>query len=319
MFLQATAIPTGGVIGVKYTTATSGTVLLARAVSGSGGLGAFTPLLSGSPVSNTGAFCYFLDIGDQTPGPLVSGVSYVYQLTDVTGTMQSPPVQPNANVLIDTTQWTKIIIAILQGAINAAVLPTGVSRARVFNAMPLAGNPPLPLIAVNPELEVQSNIPVGADDPIVGALVQPATSNNWIQAGMERRMFRITAIALSAEERDFWRKFIIGTLRIATAYALSEIAADYIRDYQASSYQVSKETSSQLPAWYAVDVLWDITVESNVTVITNYNYIETITAAVSGYLDNLNITFTGEVPATSSDVIFGTPVLTEVQVPIVSG
>lgn len=319
MFLQATAIPTGGVIGISFATATSGTILLSRAVSGSGGLGAFTPLISGAPLSNTGSNCYFLDIGDQTPGPLVSGVSYVYQLTDNSGTQQSDPIQPNSNVVLEATPWTRIIIAILQGAINAAVLPTGINRARVFNAMPLTGNPPLPLIAVNPELEVQANIPIGVDNQNVGDLVQPAVSNNWTQAAQERRMFRITAVALSAEERDFWRTFIIGTLRIAAAYALSQVGADFIRDYEAVSYQTSKETQSQIPAWYAVDVLWDMTVEANVTVTTNYGPIDTIVASVSGYLDNLDITFTGISPAVETDGVSGVPALTQVQVPIVSG
>lgn len=319
MFLQATAIPTGGIIGVSWATAVSGTVLLARAVSGSGGLGAFTPIYSGAPLSNTGANCYTLDIGDGTPGPLVSGISYVYQLTDITGTTQSPPIQPNSNVIIDTTPWTKIIIGILQGAINAAALPVGINRARVFNAMPLTGSPPLPMIAVNPELEVQANIPIGVDDPTIGDLIQPAQTNNWIQAGQERRMFRITAVALSAEERDFWRKFIIGTLRIATAYALSQIGADFVRDYEAVSYQVSKETTGQVPAWYAVDVLWDMTLEANVTVLTNYQTIDTITASLSGYADNLDIMFTAAAPAIISQGASGSPVLVETQVPIVSG
>ncbi len=319
MFLQATAIPTGGVIGVSFATASGGTFSLSRAVSGSGGLGAFTPLVSGSPLSVTGENCYFLDIGDQTPGPLVSGISYVYQLTDITGTQQSPPIQPNANVVLEATPWTRIIIAVLQGAINAALLPAGINRARVFNAMPLTGNPPLPLIAVNPELEVQANIPIGVDDQNVGDLVQPPVSNNWTQVAQERRMFRITAVALSAEERDFWRTFIIGTLRIATAYAFSQVGADLTRDYEAVSYQASKETQAQIPAWYAVDVLWDMTLEANIKVITNYTFNETITGTVSGSLNNLQTSGSGRFGFNDTIGVDLPDALTQVQVPIVSG
>jgi hypothetical protein len=293
---------------------------LSRAVSGSGGLSVFTPLYSGVPLSNTGSNCYFLDIGDQTPGPLVSGVTYVYQLTDASGTQQSPGIQPVANVVLQTTPWERIIIAIIQGAVNAAVLPTGINRARVFNAMPLTGNPPLPLIAVNPELEVQANIPIGVDNQIVGDLVQPAINNNWTQAGQERRMFRITCVTLSPEERDFWRRFIISTLRIATAYALSLVGADFVRDYEAVSYQNSKESEQKIPAWYAADVLWDMTLEANVTVITNYLLIETITASVSGVLENLEMVIRNEAPPSTVGVgPEGGPALTEVEVPIVSG
>lgn len=320
MYLQANVVPTGGAVMVTLGTAASGNVSLSRAVSGSGGLGSFTTLYSGAPLSNTGDYCYFLDIGDQTPGPLASGVSYVYQLMDNTGSQQTGAIQPVTSMVLETTPWTKIIIGIIQGAVNAAMLPQGVNRARVFNAMPIAGNPPLPLIAINPELEVQANIPIGADNQIVGDLVQPAVFNNWTQAGQERRMFRITVVSLSAEERDFWRTFVIGTLRIATAYALSLVGADFTHDYEATSYQMSRSIDEKLPTWFAADVLWDVTLEANLKIITNYGPIDTITAPISGSTQNFNV-LGGPLSGSLIETIGADlgPTLTEVQVPIVSG
>jgi hypothetical protein len=325
MLLQATVIPTGGVIGITFSTAISGNISLSRAISGVSGLGPFTTLYSGVPYSSVGGQCYYLDVGDQSPGPLLTNVSYVYQLTDITGTQTTNPIAPVTSMTIDSTPWTRIIIGIIQGAVNSATLPPGINMARVFNAMPMVGNPPLPLIAINPELEVQANIPIGADDPEFDYFVNPAlTTNSWTQAGQERRMFRITVCSLSAEERDFWRRFIIGTLRIAAAYALSQAGADFIRDYEAVSYQASNETKLQEPGWYCADILWDMTVEANVTITTNYGLIETITAAISGYTDDLQVSAYSEylkdnINFTTTDGEEGPPVLTVVTVPIVSG
>jgi hypothetical protein len=275
--LDVFPIPSGGAIGIKITTAVSGAVTLSRATSGASGLSAWSQLYSGAPFSDTGEQCFYLDIGDQTPGPLQGGVMYVYQLTDISGSKQSNPVIPASNITVEETQYTQMLIRLLQGAINAASLPAGYKRPRVLNAMPLAGSPPLPLIVLNPELVAQQEIPIGADNEIVGDLIQPGRVNIWTQTEQDHHMFRITVFALSPEERDYYRMFIIAILRISVAYAFSQFGADTSRDFEAVSYQEVDQASSMTPGFYASDILFSFTATGNVKVVTNYDIIETIT------------------------------------------
>lgn len=274
--LQAFAVPTGGVIGLKLTTAVSGAVTLTRAISGASGLSSLTTLYSGSPLSETGETCFYLDIGDGTVGPLEGGKLYFYTLTDINGAATAGPMAPPSSVTLEEANYTQIVIAILQGACNTATLPEGVKRARVMNAMPLQGVPPLPMIFVNPEIVAQEEIPIGADDEHVGDLRQPATENVWTQTEQDHHMFRITCMSLNAAERDFYRTFIIATLRIAIAYAFSQFGADTKRSLEATSYQEVDSPQGMVPGFYAVDVLMSFTAVGNVKVTTSYGLIETI-------------------------------------------
>lgn len=282
-------VPTGGVIGLSFSTATCGTVTLTRSISGSGGLSSTATIYSGAPLSLTGESCFFLDIGDGSPGPLLPGTLYVYQLTDIVGTVTSPPIITASNVNISQTQYTQICIAVLQGAINAAQagnsLPPGIKWAKVMAAMPIAGQPPLPAIFVNPELVQQEAVPLGQDNENPGDLIQPGHTNIWTQTEQDRRMFRITVLSLSPEERDYYSDFIIAMLRVSVAYAFSQFGADTIHSYQATSYQEVDQTNLMVPGFYAADIMYEFVATSNVQITTNYNLIETIVATVSGSYD----------------------------------
>lgn len=311
-------IPTGGAIGLLFTTATSGAIALSRAVSGSGGLGAFSTLYSGAPLSDTGEQVFFLDAGDATPAPLLNGNFYVYQLTDGNGTQQSQAVQTPYSIDVEQVQYTQVIIGLLQGAINTAIaasgLPAGIKWAAVMAAMPLAGNPPLPSIFVNPEIIAQQYVPVGQDDEKVGDLIQPGRKNNWTHTEVDRHMFRITVMSLSPEERDYYRDFTIAVLRVSVAYALSQWGADLEHSFEAVSYQEVDQTNLMIPGFYAADVLYSFQAMSNVKIVTNYNLINTITTTVSGYADT-RIFDIGETLTVTTFPGSGTPVVDTTQVP----
>lgn len=275
--INAFAIPTGGAVGLKLTTAVSGTVTLSRAVSGSGGLGSFTTLYTGVPLSNTGETCFYLDIGDASPGPLIGGTLYVYNLTDVNGTVASPPIQTPSEITLEEAPYTDLIIGLLQGGINTATRPPGIKKAQVLNAMPLAGLPTLPTIFVNPEAVSQEEIPVGVDNETAGDLIQPGRANIWTQTEQDHHMFRITVLSLNAIERNYYRTLIIGILRVAVAYAFSQFGADSSRSSEAVSYQEVDEPKSLSPGFYAADVLFSFTAVGNVKITTNYGLIERIT------------------------------------------
>ena len=280
--IQAFAIPTGGAIGLKLTTAVSGSVVLSRAVSGVSGLTAFTQLYSGSPYSETGETVFYLDIGDQTPGPLLNGTQYVYRLTDVNGTVDSPPVTSASSITLERQDYTQIIIALLRGSINAAGnLPDGVQKANVLNAMPLQGNPALPCIFVNPEILQQEELPIGVDDENAGDLRQPATENVWTQTEQDRHVFRLTVLSLNAVERNFYRDFIVAVLRMSLAYAFSQFGADTSRNFEATCYQSVDQTNLMIPGFYACDVLFEFVANSNIKVVTSYGIIEHIVGDIT--------------------------------------
>lgn len=310
-------IPTGGAIGINLTTATSGNVSLSRAVSGSGGLGSFTSLYSGAPLSETGETMFFLDLGDQTPGPLLAGSLYVYRLTDSGGTDQSPPIATPSSIDIEQIGFEKIIISLLQGAIDTAqaggTMPPGIKWARVTSAMPLAGNIPLPAVFVNPDLIAQTYLPIGADVETVGDLRQPATENVWTNTAYARYMFRITVLALSPEERNYYRDFIKAVLRVAVAYAFSQFGADQSHSFEAVSYQEVDQTNLMIPGFYAADVLYDFSGVTNIKITTSYGVINSIVTTTNGYPDQHNtfITETTVVAVPGS----GMPVVDVTQVP----
>jgi hypothetical protein len=269
------------------TTATSGSVVLSRATSGASGLSSFTPIYSGATLSDTGEATFFLDIGDNTPGPLQGGVQYVYQLTDVNGTVQSPPVIPASTINIERTNYSQIVVALLQGAINAAQLPNGYKPARVMAAMPLAGFPALPLIFLNEDLNQQENIPIGVDNETVGDLIQPGRVNIWTQTEQDSYMLRLTVISLNSDERYFYRDFIKAVMRMSMAYAFSQFGADLEHSFQANAYQEVDQTNNVMPGWYACDVLFSFTATANIAVTTSYDLIETILGTYSDYEGNV--------------------------------
>lgn len=306
-------IPSGGAIGINLSTAISGTVTLSRAVSGSGGLSSFTTIYSGAPLSDTGETCFYLDFGDASPGPLLAGQLYVYRLTDVSGTDQSLPAMTASSVDIEWIDYEAMIVALLQGAVNTITLPPGVQKARVLSAMPLAGNPPLPLIFLNQDIVAQQYVPIGADDEKVGDL-RPGRTNVWTQTEIDRHLVRLTVLSLSASERNFYRDFVRAVVRVVFAYAFSQFGASIEHSSEAVSYQEVDQTNLMIPGFYAADVLMEFVATDNIKIVTNYQLINTITAAVSSVLDPRIIHIDAGVSSITSGAT-GKPAVTNIQVP----
>lgn len=287
---------------MSFTTATSGTITLTRAASGQ----AAEIIYNGPPFSETGESSYYLDTGDGTPGPLLSGTIYVYNLTDGNGSV-STSVTTTSRINIEQVQYTQLLIALLQGAVNSArdgnTLPNGIKWAKVMNAMPIASAAPLPSVFVNPELIQQETIPIGADVERIGDLVQPATENVWTQTEHDRHMFRITVMSTSPDERDYYRDFIMAAIRIAVASTFEQFGANISHRIMAESYQDVDQTNLMIPGFYASDILYDFTATANVKISTSYGVIETITGTIS--------TITGDIsdPTNSTEVLYQAPTL----------
>ncbi len=314
--LDPYVIPTGGVIGIRMVTAVSGQVLLSRATSGASGLSAFTPIYSGAPLSANKDTCFFLDNGEQLPGNVLpSSAFYVYKLDDADGSTTSEPLTPVASFNILRVDFTNILISLLQGAINAVQLPEGIGKCRVLQAMPITGLAPMPFIVVNPDLIQQAAVPIGQS--VVGPgmdLSQPNSSNIIVQTEFANNVFRVSTFAINADERNFYRDFIISIFRANLGYVFQAAGADVTHKYQASSYQVTEGQLGMAPGFYAADIMVEFEGNANISITTQYGLISTINTATSAALDGSGLFLTINTAVTGA--ASGTPVLIETTVPL---
>lgn len=283
--ISSVIIPTGGGISVNVVTASGGTVTIARATSGVSGLSNFTTLYSGPPLDLNYGTSLYLDVGDQLPGNvLLPNSQYVYQLTDDTGTYTTPALTPVSQLQLDRRDITPILISLLQGAINATALPTGINFCRVLQAMPINGAPPMPFVVINPDLVQQADVPIGVSAiNLGGQLVQPGQVNIYTQPTSTRNVFRISIFSITPTERDFYRDLVLAVFRISLISVFQSIGMDWRHDFQASSFQTTTSKDGQVPGFYACDVMLTLEGTTNVTVITTYGIIETIDTNISGY------------------------------------
>src|SRR5215469_938236 len=282
--INATVIPTGGAISLTFVTASGGNILLSRATSGVSGLSEFTPLYSGMPLNTQYGDQLYLDLGENLPGNiLLPNAQYVYQLTDSTGTYTTPALTPVSSLQLQTIDFVPILISLLQGAITATQLPNGINKCRVLQAMPINGLPPMPFVVVNPDLIQQEYVPIGESVyNLGGQLQQPNAVNIFTQAGSAKNVFRISIFALSAVERDFYRDLIIAVFRISLISVFQSLGVDWEHHYQATSFQATEVGHGLVPGFYGADILLELLGTSNVTIITHYGIIETITGTFSG-------------------------------------
>jgi hypothetical protein len=271
--ISGTVVPTGGAITLSIDTAPSGTVTLERAVSGSSGLGAFTILYSADV---TDPLRLYLDTGDGLPEPLDPTQLYVYQLTDVDGTVQTPAIQPVAALTLLPSPLTEILIRLLQAGINSMVPnPAGVRRAKVLSSMPLGGLPPMPFVTVNLDLEQQDQIPIGQDVANYNA------KNEWVMTGFAKRIWRVSVLADSVVERDFYKNAVIGIFNAVLPSTFAQIGLDVTHRYQASTGQVSNEPAQNLPGFWFAEIMIELTGTMNLIITGSYGVISTITMAAT--------------------------------------
>ncbi len=269
--LKPVPIPTGGAVGITFTTAISGDITLSRAPFGDTGLGPWTIIYNGPPLNDKGINQFVLDLGNDIsiPGPLLSTSQYVYQLTDSTGTIQSDPLTPVYSIDLDRIDFSKIMIGLLQGSINSAALPAGINRARAMHVMPLNGLPPMPFVVINPELVQQEEVPIGQDIPNPIA-TEDLTKTIWTRTEFANHVFRVSIFSLNAEERDYYRDLVLATFKISLGYVFAELGLDITHRYQANSFQLQRPTEGMVPGFYGCDVMLEFIGTTNVSVVTTY-------------------------------------------------
>jgi hypothetical protein len=271
--ISATVIPTGGAIRLDlpnyFTTASGVTAMtISRAVSGTSGLGAFTLLFSGSPQP------VYIDVGDATPGPLIASSGYVYQVTDSTGTSQIGPIVPGPSLLPQTDPLTNILIRLLQAGISNMTLPPGFIAPQITTAMPVGGLQALPFIVINLDLIQQSEVGIGQD------VVNPNAGNDWTIWVNAKRVWRVSVLSQSVEERDFYRTALISIYQVILATVFDQLGVGVTRDIQAASGTDISEPTGRIPGFYFADIMFTADGVLNTTIVTGYGLIETIMTTI---------------------------------------
>lgn len=264
--IVATAVPSGGLITLTITSA--GTMTLSRAIYTGGSPGAYTQLYSGPWIP------FYVDCGDGLPEPLDPTVSYVYQLVDTNGTLVTAPVQATQTLLVQLDPLTTILIRAIEGAVNALVLPSGIKLATVYQAMPVNGLPPLPMIAVNRNILQQEQIPIGQ------SAWAPDQDGNIVINAQASRAYQISILSYNGLERDFYSDALFGVLTCFVGSVLQPTGTDVSHKIQVSANQVVDPNQGKSPGFYYADFMFDFTGNLNITISTSYGYIEQIILTV---------------------------------------
>lgn len=257
--ISAVAVPTGGVISLAIS-GVGALMTLSRSSTGSGG--SFTQLYSGAPLIR------YIDVGDMLPAPLASGSVYTYRLNDANGSLYSADIQPAATLQILQEPLLQMLIRIIQAGINnlypTAGFNSNFTPAQVIAAMPLSGLPPMPFVTINLDLMQQAQIPIGQSVEVV----EP--DGSWVIGGMTKRVFRVSVLAGTVQERDFYRDAVLGIFQSIIRTVFAPIGLDVTHKYQVASGQVAKDTEGQSPGFYYADVMMDFEGIYNVAVVPNY-------------------------------------------------
>lgn len=289
-FVSPAIIPTGGAIALTFATA-SGGISISRATSGVSGLSAWTVLASGlasGPLGPLGVNGYYLDVGDQLPGPLSAAAQWVYQITDSSGTTQTAALTPVASITIEPDPVLAVMMRLIEAGLRNITPPEGINRPRISLAMPLDNAPALPLIVIAPELDQMMEQPIGVDVP------KPDNQNIWQIMDLQKRVLRVSILSLNAVERDYFKVAVISIFKSLLGTVLAQLGQDVRHGYQAASYQQTKEALDQVPGFYGCDVMLEVTGQFNVVVTTTYGVIAEIT--FNGYDDANNTVISAQVP-----------------------
>jgi hypothetical protein len=259
-----TIVATGG--AVTFNIVASGqSMSLSRAVSGIGGLGAFTEIYSGPPTP------FYVDAGDGMSGPLDPNSIYVWQLTDANGPTQSVPVQPAAQLNLQIEPITALLLRLLQCAVNSLQLPKGVDKIQVLHAMPIAGLPQMPFVTLNLDLMDQAEIPIGQQ------VFQFDNTGTAVITGLVERNYKVSVLGKNALERDFYRDMLPPIFEIILAQVLMPAGMNVEHRYMIASGQVAKDLIGKGPGFYYADALLSFKGSLNCTVTLPTGLIAEIT------------------------------------------
>lgn len=271
-------IPTGGAVmlampgysdpGSPSFPATS--VQIYRTVTGKD---ANIKIYDGPPISN------YLDVGDLLPGPLDPTVSYTWTVIDNLGRTTVGPITPSSSVTTTEDWFDNTFIRLLQGGINSLTLPSDFGPPPIVSTqMPQNGWPALPFIVVNTDLIQQTEVSIGEDVP------SPDQNNNWTLWANAKRVWRVTIMAINAEQRNFYRDALLVIFRVVKATAFSPLGLDVEHKFQAASYTDANEWEGKTPGFYGADLMLEVDGRFPTAILTNYGPVTNMDVTINGVL-----------------------------------
>jgi hypothetical protein len=265
-------MPTGGIVSLALSA--SGTALLERQA----GDGAWQSLYDGEPLP------LWIDDGSLLNAPLDASTAYTYRLTDANGVVVTPAITPAATLSLEPDGVLSLIMRMMQAGFTNLPMPSGYVRPRIVHAMPLTwgGTPILPIVTINLDYG-----PV-MEEVQIGQGVNAYLSETGVVTSQVRRRFSITALSLSAAEREFYRDAILKIFSVMAPRVFGKIWDDTRFSFQAYSSQKSKDEMG--PGFYYTQVMLDLVGSLNAFVANDY-----------GVMEVIDITPTGEVDTTSYD------------------
>lgn len=268
-------VPTGGAIALNIVGAVSGVATLMRTASGEAAVSLYTGTVCG----------YYLDIGDKLPSPLKATTPYQYAYTDATGTTTTDWITPNAYMVIQNDPLLQVMIRLIQAACDNVVLPTGVSRPQVSNAMPMGGQIPLPLVVVSEDLIQQAAVPIGQSvphQPSTMAIGIGGIASGYTIIGQATRTYRVSVLAKDVITRDFFRDLILGMFNSIYGPVLQPMGVDVTHRWQATTGQIVDPKMGIVPGFYYSELMLTAEGTLNVSIYPQYGTIETVQTTVSG-------------------------------------
>ena len=284
--IEYTVLPTGGAVQLKLYS-DSETMTLNRATSGSAGLSTWTTLYNGPGPGASGLFngvpttpfVQFVDAGDYLPGPLIPTDLYVYQLTDSNGnTYTTDAISVSGSLILNRIDLTELLAKLLWGGLQSLPLPSNYKTPQVYHAMPLTGQPPLPLVTINLDLFQQSDnqIPVGQNVP------NYSTNGSWDVAALAKWRYIVAVLTTNAAEREFYRQAIIGLFHGLLYAPLNELGVNVSHSFQSTNGQTTGDGSRMNPGFYWSEIALDLTGTYRLSIDNNPGTVNAIDLYVDG-------------------------------------
>jgi hypothetical protein len=274
--IDYTVLPTGGAVQLTLSSAASG-MTLNRATSGSAGLSAWTTLYNGPTVP------LYLDTGDLLPGPLVPTEQYVYELTDTANnTFTTDAISVSGSLIINRLNMTELLQKLLWGGIQSLPLPSNYKKPIVYHAMPLTGQPPLPLITINLDLFQQqgNEIPIGQNIP------RYDITGSWNVEAMAKWRYIVAVLTTSAQEREFYRDAIISLFHSILYAPMNALGKNISHSFQSTNGQISGDRDN--PGFYWSEIALEMTGTFSVEIDNNPGLVNNIDLFVDAQLAGYN-------------------------------
>jgi len=283
--IEYSAIPSGGAVALKLYSSSATGWSLTRYVSQGGTLVSGTAIALPTPVpplyGTADTQVTVLDVGDGTNAPLDGTLQYVYEFTTSTGNISTPALPVGANITLVQDDLTLILVRLLQSGFRSLAIPANFkNKPTVMHAMPIAGMPTLPIVAINQSFFGQAEVPIGQ------ANQTNYFNNQGVITGIADRVYSVAILATTVQERDFYRDALVGIFYNILGPVLESIGQDVRHSFAIDSGQVVSEATA--PGFYFAEAMLKTSGTYNVILTSDYGIMDVIMPSPTPTQDDSN-------------------------------